>query len=92
MDLKHGEHKSCGNCLLQVKDSLSQVGLPDLSGGQSKADDVASKAQTAASGISGQSRQALFVIHLFCITGLSSSLEVRFCLKLGCNVTNLAQC
>jgi len=53
---------------------------------------VASKAQTAASGISGQSRQALFVIHLFCITGLSSSLEVRFCLKLGCNVTNLAQC
>ncbi len=41
------------SCLVQVKDSLSQVGLPDLSGGQSKADDVASKAQTAASGISG---------------------------------------
>ncbi|KAL0040194.1 hypothetical protein WJX79_010904 [Trebouxia sp. C0005] len=42
-----------GNPTDQVKDSLSQVGLPDLSGGQSKADDVASKAQTAASGISG---------------------------------------
>ena len=39
--------------MVQVKDSLSQVGLPDPSGGQSKADDVASKAQTAASGISG---------------------------------------
>jgi len=65
MDLKHGEHKSCGNCLLQVKDSLSQVGLPDLSGGQSKADDVASKAQTAASGISGWLRQALLESNLF---------------------------
>ncbi|DBA97915.1 hypothetical protein WJX82_003363 [Trebouxia sp. C0006] len=42
-----------GNPADQVKDSLSQVGLPDPSGGQSKADDVASKAQTAASGISG---------------------------------------
>ncbi|KAL0029389.1 hypothetical protein WJX77_003922 [Trebouxia sp. C0004] len=42
-----------GNPADQAKDSLSQVGLPDLSEGQSKADDVASKAQTVASGISG---------------------------------------
>ncbi len=52
--------KTCGSCLMQVKDSLSQVGLPDLSGGQSKADDVASKAQTAASSISGWLRQDFF--------------------------------
>jgi len=67
---------------VQVKDSLSQVGLPDLSGGlsggQSKADDVASKAQTAASGISGWLRQALFDVNLLLITGLWISLKVCF--------------
>lgn len=42
-------------CMLQAKDALSQVSLPGVGGAQSKADDVSSTAQTATSGISGQS-------------------------------------